>query len=100
MPLRGLVVGREGEGRGVAPPAGQRLPEAVGMARMHPDEGRRAGAAIEVLVAAADREVGIGAAQVDFDTAPALCARSQTMSAPAACARRVTAAMSCMAPVR
>ncbi len=31
----------------------------LGVARVHPDEGRRAGAAVEVLVAAADREVGV-----------------------------------------
>ena len=48
----------------MAPPAGQRLPEIVDMARRHPDEGRRAGTAIEVLVGAAHGEVGLGALQV------------------------------------
>ena len=32
---------------------------------MGPDERRRAGAAVQVLVAAADREVGAGAVQID-----------------------------------
>ena len=60
----GLVVGRELERRGVAPPAGQRLPEAVGVPGVHPDKGRRAGAAVEVFVAAADGEIGLRAGQV------------------------------------
>ncbi len=58
------VVRREGKRRGVAHPAGQRLPEAIRMARMHPDEGGRARAAVQVLVAATDGEVGVLALQV------------------------------------
>ena len=59
----GTVVGREREGCGVAEPAGQRLTpllaiHARGVVRMSPDEGRRPGAAVEVFVAAAHREVG------------------------------------------
>ena len=60
----------------------------LGVARVHPDEGRRAGAAVEVLVAAADREVGARCRCRSTGTAPALCARSHTASAPAACAAR------------
>ncbi len=59
-----LVFRRERERRCVAPPARQRLPETVGMARMYPDERRGARAAIEVFVAAADREVRTRGAQV------------------------------------
>ncbi len=60
---RRAVAGRELERRGVPHPAGQGLPEALGVARVHPDEGRRAGAAVEVLVAAAHRHVGAVAVQ-------------------------------------
>ena len=61
---------REIERRGVAEPARERLAQllavhARGVARMRPQERRRAGPAVQVLVAAADREVGIGAVQVD-----------------------------------
>ena len=59
------------------------------MARMHPDEGRRARPAVQVLVAAADGEVGLAPLQIDRHRAGAECARSQTTSAPAACAARV-----------
>ncbi len=48
----------------MAPPAGQRLPEAVGVFGVDPDKGRRAGAAVEVFVAAADREVGLRRVEV------------------------------------
>ena len=63
MPWRRPVARRELERRGMAEPARQRLAQAFavharGVARMRPDEGRRAGAAVQVLVAAADREVG------------------------------------------
>ena len=37
---------------------------APGVALMGPDEGRRARSAVEVLVAAADREVGVRARQI------------------------------------
>ena len=64
----GLVVGRELEGRCMAPPARQGLHElqvrAVGMARVHPHKGGRAGAAVQVLVAAANRKISIRAQQV------------------------------------
>ena len=60
----GLVVGRELEGRGVAPPARQGLPEPVGMARVHPHKGRCAGAAVQVLVAAANRKISVRTEQV------------------------------------
>ena len=42
------------------------------MARMHPDEGRRARPAVQVFVAAANRKIGVGATQVDFDRARAV----------------------------
>ncbi len=46
-------------------PAAQRLLEAIGVAWMHPDERRRAGSAVQIFVAATDREVGIGPAHVN-----------------------------------
>ena len=54
----------------MAEPARERLAQALavhprGVPRMGPDKGRRAGAAVEVLVAAADREVGAGGVQVE-----------------------------------
>ena len=59
------VIDRKRKGRRMAPPAGQRLPDAIGMARIHPQKGRGAGAAIEVFVAATDRKVGPRRMQVD-----------------------------------
>ena len=56
----------------MAPPAGQRLPDAIGMTRIHPQKGRGAGAAIEVLVAATDRKVGPRGMQVDRHRAGAV----------------------------
>lgn len=53
------------ERRAVAPPAGQRLREMRVMAMRHPHERRRAGAAVQVFVRAADRAVGTRAVQVD-----------------------------------
>ena len=49
----------------MAHPARQRRPDAVDVRGRDVDEGRRPGSAVEVLVGAADREVGAGGAQVD-----------------------------------
>ena len=104
MPGGRPVARRELERRRMAQPARQRLAQllavhARGVARMRPDEGRRAGAAVQVLVAAADREVGVGVVQGDRHRAGAV-REVPDASAPAACAARVIAAMSCMRPVR
>ncbi|MNV02850.1 hypothetical protein D3C71_930900 [compost metagenome] len=56
----------------MAPPAGQRLPEAAGMARVHPHKRRGAGAAVQVLVAAANREICACAVQIDRHRARAV----------------------------
>ena len=56
----------------MAHPARQRLPEAGGVARVRPDEGRRARAAVQVLVAAADGEVGLRGMQIDRHRAGAV----------------------------
>ena len=61
---------RELERRGMAEPARERLAQTLaihsrGVLRMRPHEGGRARPAVEVLVAAADREIGAGAMQVD-----------------------------------
>mmetsp|Transcript_670 Transcript_670/g.1486 ORF Transcript_670/g.1486 Transcript_670/m.1486 type:complete len:284 (+) Transcript_670:2140-2991(+) len=53
-------------------PSGQRLPHLALVTRVHPDEGRRAGAAVEVFVAAAHREIGRRAEQVDRHRAGAV----------------------------
>ena len=58
----GLVVGCECKWRGVAPPARQWLHELqtrpTGVARVHPHKGGGARAAVQILVAAAHREIG------------------------------------------
>ena len=64
------VVGRELEGRGVTEPPRKRLAPAHQVhprhvSRMRPRERGRAWAAVQVLVATADREVGVGAFQID-----------------------------------
>ena len=53
-----------GERRSVAPPAGQRLAEARLVFFGYPDEGGRAWAAVQVLIGAANGQVGAGAVQV------------------------------------
>ena len=64
------VVGGELERRGVPEPARQRLPPLLpihprGVAGMGPDERRRARSAVQVLVAAADGEIGRVAGEID-----------------------------------
>ena len=49
----------------MAQPAGQRRADAIDVLGRDVDEGRRAGAAVEELVGAADREVSPGAGEVD-----------------------------------
>ena len=89
---------RELERRRVAEPARERLAQllavhARGVARMRPHERGSARAAVQVLVAAADRRSRRRRRAGRRGTAPAECARSQTTSAPAACAARVVSAM-------
>ncbi|MGF6693160.1 hypothetical protein M2318_003237 [Metapseudomonas resinovorans] len=62
---RRLVARFHAELAGVAPPAGQRLPDQLAQGRRHPDEGRRTGAAIQVLVGATDGVVSAGGLDVD-----------------------------------
>jgi hypothetical protein len=83
MPRCGPVVGCEFKRCGVTPPAGQRLPEAFGMPGVHPHKGRCARPTVQVFVAAADGEIGIGTVQVHRHGAGAVgqvphrqCARS------------------------
>lgn len=70
---RDARIGREArlhrERRAVAPPAGQRLREMREMALRHPHERGRAGAAVQVLVRAADRAVRARAVQVHWHRA-------------------------------
>ncbi len=63
--VRRPVAGFELERRGVAHPARQRRACARLMAFGDEQKGGRAGAAVEILVAAADGEVGLGAVQLD-----------------------------------
>ncbi len=64
-PAAGAVVAVEGEGRLVAQPAGQGRASDLGVPRGDVDEGRAAGAGVEVFVGAADREIGPAASDVD-----------------------------------
>ena len=57
---------------------------------MRPDEGRRARAAVQVLVAAADGEVGVGAVAGRPAPRRPSAPGPRPSSAPAACAARVT----------
>lgn len=61
----GREAGLHRERCAVAPPAGQRLREVRVMTMRHPHEGGRTGAAVQVLVRAADRAVRACAVQVD-----------------------------------
>ena len=65
----GNVAVGEGERLGMAHPARQRRGEAVLPARRDVEIGGRAGAAVQIFVGAAHREVGAGAVQVDRDRA-------------------------------
>ena len=64
-PGRRLVPVLHRERPGVPPPAGHRRPEPILVATMHPDERGGARTAVQVLVRAPDREVGVGTRDVD-----------------------------------
>ena len=99
MPAAGRNDRFEGERIGVTEPAGQRQPQHLQQARRNRKKRRRTRSAIEILVAAADREIDtIGRER--SGTAPAECDKSHSTSAPASCAAAVIVAMSCIAPVR
>ena len=74
--------GLEGERLGMTEPAGDWNRRLLQVPPGDGQECRRARAAVEILVAAADREVGFSPLR-STGTAPAECARSQTVSAPA-----------------
>ncbi len=100
MPVRNFsdatgrpVVVDEGERLGMAHPALQRIGELVLQLLRDVDEGRRAGPAVQIFVAAPDGEFGAAPLR-SSSIAPALCDRSQTTSAPAARAASLIAAMS------
>jgi hypothetical protein len=69
------------------------------MARVGPHEGRRAGAAVQVLVAAAHGEIGAAPFR-STGTAPASAPGPRARQRAGGMGRAVTAAMSCMRPVR
>src|SRR5215831_517575 len=79
-----LVGSGEREHVGVAHPAGDDGPRAILMPRVHIEPGRRPRPAAEVFVAAADREVGAGAREVDRDGASRVRAIPQRQGAPGA----------------
>ena len=66
----------------MAEPAGERLPQPGQMPRRDIDEGRRAGAAIEVFVAAADGEIGVAAVEVDRQRAGAVARGPRSSARP------------------
>src|SRR5215510_8918365 len=79
-----LVGPGEREHVGVAHPSGDDGPRAVLMPRVHVEPGRRARSAAEVLVSAADREVGAGAREVDRDGTRRVRAIPQGQGTPGA----------------
>ena len=97
---RGSVRRIERERPGVAEPAGDRLPDLLVPALGDEQERRRPGPAVQILVAAADRQIGAGGMEIDRQRRRR-CARGPTRtSVPASCAARVSRAMSWMRPVR
>ena len=60
MPPRGPIIVVEGERLGMAHPALQRVAELVLQPLGDVEEGRRAGPAVQIFVAAADGEVAAG----------------------------------------
>ena len=95
----GLVRALEGELPGVAEPAGDRLPGLVVPALGDEQERGRAGPAVQVLVAAPDRQIDLGRSR-GRPARRRRCGRDPTRRAPPSCAARVSRAMSCMRPVR
>ncbi len=65
----GVVARLHRERPRMAPPAGQRLPEAFAQRGRHPHEGRRARAAIQVFVGAADGVIRAACVQVNGHSA-------------------------------
>ena len=72
MPGGGRVIVGEGEGRGMAHPAAQRRDQPLLQMLGDVEEGRRAGAAVQIFVAAADRELGAGVVEVERHRADAV----------------------------
>ena len=72
MPVGGPVIVVEGERLGVAHPALQRDCKLVLQPLGDVDESRRAGAAVQIFVAAADGEVAAGAIEIELDRAGAV----------------------------
>ena len=68
MPGAGTIIVGEGERRGMAHPAAQRREQPLLEMLGDVEEGRRAGAAVQIFVAAADRE--LGAVVVEVGAAP------------------------------
>ena len=68
----GAIIGFEGERLGMAEPARQRRGELVLQRFGDEQEGRRAGAAVEIFIAAPDREIGARAVEVDRHRAGAV----------------------------
>ncbi len=68
-----LVVQHEFERPRVTVPARQGLTHLLVMALSHVDERWRARPAVQILVAAANRHIGIGAIQIDFHRSCAVC---------------------------
>ncbi len=108
--ISGSIVRGELERRSVTEPSGEWLAPLLpvhpfDVPGMRPCKCGRAGAAVQVLVAAPNREVrphrrcDPPACRL-MGIAPAECARSQIMSAPTACAARVTSSIRCIRPVR
>ncbi len=62
---RRAITELEGERRGMAPPARQRRLNPVLQVRAHIKKGGRTRPAVQILVGAAQREIGIGAAEID-----------------------------------
>ena len=94
------VVGLERERLGVAEPAGQRLARLLVPALGDEEEGGRPWPAVEVFVAAADREIGAGGVQLDRHRAGAVGQIPQRERAALRAPRAVRRAMSCSRPLR
>ena len=81
------VIVDEGERLGMAHPALERVAKLILQPLGDIDEGRRAGPAVQIFVAAADREVAAAAVEVELDRAGAV-RQVPDASAPRRHARR------------